>query len=366
MLEPGRYELSWYQKVEPGCSTTHPLYATVRNMSANGGENWRVLADDATFLNTVPDAWERKRLLINIEETLNSAYIYFYIRNSSTDGIRIDDIALVKAPVDPSISPSNISYSITPSECIVYWDTPSDPSVTNIICRTGKVTHPLTTNDGQYAGAVIADNGKKQSMSFAVNWANKLYLSLFGQQSSGFTGPEIKYIIPNIQPPTVTQLYTVNISPTMSISHWTAVAKNGAVINYRYAIGTSPNGSNILGWKDTQDTSAEVNLLLNATLYITVKAEDSFGNWSAPVTKLLSCNVGGLKLQPDNECVFVSSEFAVVSAVFGDCYYVESPDRSNAIKIIGIAPVGEGSHVSIDGAISTLNGERCVIPSPAP
>ena len=50
-----------------------------------------------------------------------------------------------------------------------------------------------------------------------------------------------------------------------------------------------------------------------------------------------------------------------VTAVFGDCYYVQAPDRCRGIKVIGDPHhVHEGDYVTISGDMTTRSGERCI------
>lgn len=54
----------------------------------------------------------------------------------------------------------------------------------------------------------------------------------------------------------------------------------------------------------------------------------------------------------------------VVSAVFGDCCYIEEADRSRGIKVIGMPGCHEGDTVSVSGTVGTFAGERIFIAQP--
>ena len=69
---------------------------------------------------------------------------------------------------------------------------------------------------------------------------------------------------------------------TLSAS-WTAYDPESVITLYRYAIGTTPGGEDVLNWLDTSDTQLPagwLSLLDGQTYYIAVKARNEGGLWS--------------------------------------------------------------------------------------
>jgi len=77
---------------------------------------------------------------------------------------------------------------------------------------------------------------------------------------------------------------------------------------------------------------------------------------------ILREQLGQAKRRPDGSYIrLLGSDGLGVSAVFADCVYVEMPDRSAAIKVIG-GTAQEGHRVNVEGALATddANGERYI------
>jgi photosystem II stability/assembly factor-like uncharacterized protein len=56
----------------------------------------------------------------------------------------------------------------------------------------------------------------------------------------------------------------------------------------------------------------------------------------------------------------VTLELMRVSAVYGDCFYVEDQNRVRGIRVVSSTPVTPGSLVTVQGLMKTVDGERAV------
>jgi hypothetical protein len=84
-------------------------------------------------------------------------------------------------------------------------------------------------------------------------------------------------------PPPAVQACASSNQATLSAS-WTAHDPESAITLYRYAIGTSPGGIDVVNWTNTSSTSflrSGLNLTPGQTYYVSVKARNEGGLWSA-------------------------------------------------------------------------------------
>ena len=68
-------------------------------------------------------------------------------------------------------------------------------------------------------------------------------------------------------------------------ARWSATDPESAITLYRYAIGTTPGGTDVVNWTNTPATSttrAGLNLLPGQPYYVSVKARNEGGLWSEP------------------------------------------------------------------------------------
>lgn len=65
-----------------------------------------------------------------------------------------------------------------------------------------------------------------------------------------------------------------------------------------------------------------------------------------------------IKMQPDGTEVLAADK--VVSAVFGNMFYIQDPDRSAGIRVSGLPVPALGESVAVAGKLNTLNGERLI------
>jgi len=66
--------------------------------------------------------------------------------------------------------------------------------------------------------------------------------------------------------------------------------------------------------------------------------------------------IADAKTRPNGDTVVVAEK--IVTAAFGNHFYIEEPDRSSGIKITNAAVPAVGSKVTVTGKMGSLNGER--------
>jgi hypothetical protein len=99
-----------------------------------------------------------------------------------------------------------------------------------------------------------------------------------------FTVDYAGYIADTTPPPPPT--VTASVSGTTTISgRWSANDPQSAITLYRYTIGTTPGGTDVVNWTNvgvTEVVRSELNLLAGQTYYVSVKARNEGGLWSEP------------------------------------------------------------------------------------
>ena len=99
-----------------------------------------------------------------------------------------------------------------------------------------------------------------------------------------FTVDYAGYIADTTPPPPPT--VTASVSGTTTISgRWSANDPQSAITLYRYTIGTTPSGTDVVNWTNvgvTEVVRSELNLLAGQTYYVSVKARNEGGLWSEP------------------------------------------------------------------------------------
>jgi hypothetical protein len=81
-----------------------------------------------------------------------------------------------------------------------------------------------------------------------------------------------------------------------------------------------------------------------------------FDNFSLVGDGVAGTALGDLKTMADNASVRVTGK--VVTAKFGGYFYMEEPDRSSGIRVVGDANVGD--RVDVLGTMGTVSGERVI------
>jgi hypothetical protein len=140
------------------------------------------------------------------------------------------------------------------------------------------------------------------------------------------------------------------------------------VTEYQYEIGTTPGGSDIIGWTSagtgTSVTTAGLTLSAGTTYYFAVKALDGAGLWSDPedsdgiMAATVFATIPQAKNNPDGTPVMLNGK--VVSANFGSFFYIcpsDPSDRTAGIRVNGTSPT-QGYVGNVGGVIETIGGER--------
>jgi len=365
ILEPGQYELSWYQKPQPGYPSGAYLDLTASGFEGYSWMHSRSLINHQLYKNTDGNAWERKVALIKIKDRLPNAIIDFWAsRNSGGTYGRffVDDVALLNKPADPSVTPTNITLTPTPTGCTIAWDTPTSPTTTDVAWRYSGQGNAVIPSSG-VGSKTKAYPGTRQQASVALNWNSYTvaYFSLFGMSESTYSDPGIDYIVVDKTGPTVSNLVVTRSQSSVLDATWNAVDPDSSVYGCQYAVGTYMGGANIVPWTDTTATSAHVTgISTSGSLYFTVKARNVFGYWSGWSFAVVPATPGSIAeaiAVPDGSYVSIR---ASVSAVFGDCYYIEQADRARTIKVLSNQMPHEGDVVTASGDMTTLDGERVV------
>lgn len=159
------------------------------------------------------------------------------------------------------------------------------------------------------------------------------------------------------------------------IASWSASDPDSMVAEYTYAIGTTPGGSDVVGWTssgiETSIARDDLPLQVGRIYYVSVKARNPSQRWSdmgvsPPVTVVPKVGFGtlaGLKVYVDGAYASIAGK--IVTAVFADCFFIEEPDRFAGIRCIPPHPdlvegLKAGDIVDVSGTIATINGERVI------
>lgn len=229
--------------------------------------------------------------------------------------------------------------------------------------RYSFTTHPLTPTSGTSFGAVAAEQDTEQQMSAPINWANRayVYFSIFGvRPDSTYTPPELAAVKVDVVPP-ATPLVTATTDGNGTVSaQWVCATSQTQIAQYQYAVGSQPGGCDLKEWVVTIYTSASIPALpVGASGYVSVVAINHFGFRSTYCSSKFAIIPATEKIaqalaKPENQVVTVCG---VVSAVFGDCCYIEAADSTREIKLMGnIAGYKLGYQITVTGALGITNG----------
>lgn len=363
-LAPGRYTLSWSQRPVNPEKMNKPVYLSVTGWC---GSNYRSLVTWLGMSNTSED-WQQKTVLLLAPSGFPTTN--FGLLDGSQASWNIDDVSLVSAPVDPNVSPSNVTVTPTPNCCTISWDTPTDPEVTSMVVCYGTVTHPLTKDGPTVLRTIMAKPGTRQQVVVSpFNWSSSsyFYFSLFAVKNGQGSPPELATVVYDSSPPTTPQVQAQWQPGGTCLAGWNSQDPESGVYQYSYAVGTIQNADGLVPWTMTNDTSVTLSgLPQQQTLYVSVKAQNPQGNWSSVGKAALKATQGitdALESE-DGSYVLVTG---IITAIFKDDYYIEAPSRANAIRIHGNTTAYEGDSVTVHGVIETdSNMERMVLPDPPP
>jgi hypothetical protein len=146
---------------------------------------------------------------------------------------------------------------------------------------------------------------------------------------------------------------------------WTgADDPESGVARHWYANGTSPGSTDVVGWTESASASAThtgLSLSIGTTYYFSAKSENGVG---------LTGGVGmsdGITVVQTIDSIPEAKELAdetllglndnIVTANFGDHFYIEDADRISGLRVEGAGPA-EGRQISVAGKLQTVGGER--------
>ncbi|BCW99440.1 MAG: hypothetical protein KatS3mg024_2267 [Armatimonadota bacterium] len=238
----------------------------------------------------------------------------------------------------------------------------SDPLATVI-----RVTVPGNVGPGDMVTFQIPMNAPLTDLAYYTDWR-------MVHELRTWFGPTVAQVVsvdssPPTSPGPVDDGGPVQASVTRIRASWrqSTDAKAG-LAGYFYRV-TEKDGPQVLGWTSAGvNTSVTIPLSLvpGRTYQVWVKAVDNFGWETAPVVsagvtvaQLEPVRVGVAKMLADGEPVLLQP--VVVSAVFGDHYYVQEVDRSSGLRVEGAAPAGVGHRVSLRGLMGSVGGERTLV-----
>lgn len=144
---------------------------------------------------------------------------------------------------------------------------------------------------------------------------------------------------------------------------WSASDQWG-IVEYHYAIGTSPSNL-IVGWKSagTATGATEIGLSLQPgeTYYVYVKAKNGGGLWSNAgvsdgIVAATACAIGEAKAPRVGQAVYLSGSVVTSSATDFAGLWVESENRSAAVKVNATWPTTRGDRLDVAGIVSWADG----------
>lgn len=361
-LEPGRYQIEWYQKVVDNKQNSGLVFAFTNYganySSSSSAVNW------AFYYNISPSVWEKKTALALVPYRMNMNLFAF--QPATTAGYGVDRICLVSSPIDATMSASATTISASPGRCTLSWHSPINPDVISIVARYSSSTHPLTPTSGSSFCSVTAKPDTIQEITVPIDWtsisSSYLYFSVFGSKTGGsYTPPDIALITIDKTAPT-TPVVTVSTCLNGSINaQWSSSEPESKIVQYKYAVGTSAGACDITAWTLTNENSCLIGKLGESRdVYVSVMAQNQFGFWSGFGSKQIKTpgKIADAIALKDGSDACISG---VVTAVFSDCCYVQNTDRTRGIKICGdISGLSKGSEVTVSGTLCTINKERCI------
>ena len=136
---------------------------------------------------------------------------------------------------------------------------------------------------------------------------------------------------------------------------WTASSDPESGLNkYKYAIGTTPGGTEILDWTSTKSTSFTWTppSIGGITYYFSVMAKNLAGIYCAPTTDSITVpfevpSLGMAKRMADGLPILVRN--VIVTASFDNMVYLEEPNRSAGIAVSCQSSPARGTSVAVAG-----------------
>ncbi len=359
-LAPGRYKISWWQKLDSG-STAAPVFVGISAYGNGNPATWPVRYK--TVRNVESGVWEHKELYALLPESTPDTGIFFQQSNTSSS-FCIDRVALTLEPLDSSHAPTETRVSAVCGQYVVSWNTPANTEITRVVVRYDTQACPTSPADGVAFGEVEAISGTRQSVSgnVVMSPSGFVYFSVFAVKSDGtYTGPDLAFIACDTTPPSQPVVSIGFTNDGRMRATWMVSDAESGVCEYSYGLGTSRAFPNLTGWINSSETEAVFSELPTGTFYLFVKARNNVGLWSE-VSSVQISTAEAVFSTADGVQVVVTG---MVTARFADCFYIRLEGCPRGLKIIGnSAAYEEGTNVTVSGLLTTIDGERAVIVSP--
>lgn len=243
---------------------------------------------------------------------------------------------------------------------------------TKVVYRTDR--YPMHPGDGTLVADVAGLPGVYMTCTHAgLTLGQRYYYAFFAHASGGNTSrPQFATAVGTDKTPPTTPVVVdegeYTFSPDTLSASWSSADPESGIANYRYCIGTVPNGLDVVGWTDigtvTGVTRTGLNLVPGKQYYFRVVAQNGAGLWSAPgvsdgIYRVEDCaRVSEARGLPDGAMVRVRG-VVTAGGAFAGAAYVQDPDRSGGIRLTGdVTGLADGQWLEIIGTLGTAGGER--------
>ncbi|MDO8588416.1 MAG: hypothetical protein Q7T82_15420 [Armatimonadota bacterium] len=159
---------------------------------------------------------------------------------------------------------------------------------------------------------------------------------------------------------------------SLSKLHCSWTAGGPSSIEHKYAIGTIPGGTNVVGWTNvgglTEIWKDGLALESGRTYYFAVQSGNGCGSWTTSVNsngiKTPSVEVGILaaKALPNGSFALDNKAIRgkVISAVFPGYFYIQEPSSYAGLKALSPISVTAGAYVDVAGLMKGAGAERYI------
>ncbi len=295
-----------------------------------------------------------------VSQHLAGAFTYVDLLSETTSEFRVDFVATV--PAAPIVTaPTYASNRID-----VSWTMPAD------VWTITDYQYALGTSPGSDDIVGWTSVGTAQSCSITdidLEHSSVCFVSVKAVSNYGLTSPcgVSNPIQIDRTPPDILFVDAKLVSDSSIRATCLALDPESGVVEFRFAVGSSPQTSDVARWKASRTEPviefSNLNLKADCSYYVLAQARNKAGQWSLPTASnpLLfsySGNVVGARRQPDGSKVTVKD--VAITAVFPDCVYIEQLNQVGGIKVVGPTGLYVGQRVTIIGTIRTRDGERLI------
>ncbi|MDO8588420.1 MAG: DUF4038 domain-containing protein [Armatimonadota bacterium] len=260
----------------------------------------------------------------------------------------------------------------------VYWTTTYNMLTGPGVTFTDLVTSPAS---GMWRHIEVGIDLDSRTVDAWADGVQKVFDMPFYQAATkitslnltGYSGASIASYIDNLKGrsvsapllPVVTDQGVYTGSLTTLACSWQP--GDPAALEYRYAIGASQGGTDVVDWTWVGGaggvTRTDLSLSENAAYYFSVQAGSGYGQWSGSgfsdgITTAPGVGVQEAKALPDNAVRSLRGK--VVTCGFGDNFYIQESDKPFGILVVASGTEAEGNLVDVAGAIKGTGAERYI------